>query len=365
MSARRKADEAVAESDRFGDTPHPRQTYQLLGHAAAEAELLDAYRSGHMPQSLILGGPEGIGKATLAWRIARFLLANPDPASASVRTAHDLSVGPEHPVSHRVEALSHSDIYLLRREWNANTNRHFTEISVNDIRRMLDRFHQASAAGGWRIAIVDCAEDLNRNSANAMLKLIEEPPPRSLFLFIANRPARVLPTIRSRSRMLHLSALGPDDIVAAVRALGEPWSEFDEAELRAAAQRAHGSVKSALRYLDGAIGALESIESLLGTLPAIDWRAAHTLADSVQSRQKTEDFEAIVTAVFDWIAQRTETLATHNPPDLATLARLAELWEKIAASARRTETYNLDRRPFLLTTLKDLAGAASLAPETN
>ncbi|MCC2096167.1 MAG: DNA polymerase III subunit delta' [Hyphomicrobiales bacterium] len=348
----------MPESDRFGEAPHPRCTYELFGHHDAEQLLLDAYRSGRLPQSIILGGPEGIGKATLAWRFARFLLANPDPLRETVTSAQSLAVSPDHPAAHRVEALSDGDIFLLRREWNATSKRHFTEIRIDDVRKMIGRFHQSSGNSGWRTAIIDCVEDLNNSSANSLLKLIEEPPPRSLFLFVANKPARVLATIRSRSRMVHMAHLSQTDAMAAVRALGGAWSMYGDAELERAAIRGGGSVRETLAMLESDSGVLDDFDAIMAQLPRIDWHATHALVEALAARTRTEDFETVMTAVFDWLSQQVRVRAG-DPQQIASLAQLAELWEKIATSARQVEAINLDRRPFLLTMFGDLAEVAA------
>ena len=211
-------EEAPPESDRFEPAPHPRDTSALFGHRKAEAELLQAYQANRLPQAFILGGPVGIGKATLAWRLARFLAAHPDPASPEVLHAHDLGVDPAHPVARKISSMAFGDLALLRRGWNEKTKKFFTRIAVEDVRKMLRLFEQAAAGGGWRMAIVDFADDLNASGANALLKMIEEPPPRSLFLLVAHQPGRLLPTIHSRCRRVMLQPLGDDDLRAATRA---------------------------------------------------------------------------------------------------------------------------------------------------
>src|ERR1700712_5206010 len=173
------------EADRLEGTPHPRQARRLIGHAAVERDLLDAYRANKLPHAIIFGGPLGIGKATLAWRLARFILANPDPNAVVVRNARDLSVALDTKVASQIASLSHPDGSLLRREVNDKTKRFYTEIRADDVRKTIQLFQRAASAGGYRIGIVDSAEDLNRSSANALLKLIEEPPPKSLFLLVA------------------------------------------------------------------------------------------------------------------------------------------------------------------------------------
>ena len=190
--------EGFPESDRFEDAPHPRETCSLFGHGKAENDILRSLRPGNLPPALMIGGPPGIGKATLAWRLARFLLAIPEPLA--VAENENLFVPPDHPVSRQIAALAHPDLVLLRREWNEEAKKFYTQIQVDDVRRAAHLFHQAAGQGGWRICIIDSAEDLNQSSANALLKLVEEPPPRSLFLIIAHRPGRMLPTLRSRCR---------------------------------------------------------------------------------------------------------------------------------------------------------------------
>ena len=206
----------LPEADALPGAPHPRDATSLIGHKAAEQELLSAYRGGRLAHAWLIGGREGIGKATLAWRFARFVLANPDPASAGVREARDLNVEPGHTAARLVAQLAHPDFSLIRREWQPSTKKLASEISVETVRLGLQVFQLSAAFGGWRVAIVDSAEDLNRNSANALLKMVEEPPQRSLILIVSHQPGQVLATIRSRCRRLRLDPLTPDEIVEAV-----------------------------------------------------------------------------------------------------------------------------------------------------
>ncbi len=357
--ARAKDIEAPPESDRFLDAPHPRETQTLFGHDRAQAQILNAYRAGRLPQAWILGGREGIGKATLAWHFARFLLANPDPSSQAVQKAVDLSVDPDHPAAKRIASLSHGDLLLTRREWDPKTKKHFTRIRAEDVRRLIDLFHQASGEGGWRVAILDSADDLNKESANALLKLIEEPPTRSLFLLVAHQPADILPTIRSRARMLMLEPLSDDNVVNALKGAGDPWRSMKSGDLQAAAQRGQGSVREAMRLLDGPGLALAlKLDGLFNRLPDVDWLAVHDLADALAGREGQEAFETLLTAVFDWI---DATVRASAQIGAARLAPYAEVWEKIAASARETEAFNLDRRPLILSIFADLAAATRAA----
>lgn len=357
---KRSSDEGVPESDCVEDAPHPRHNHLLIGHDSAERQLLEAYRSGRLPQAWIIGGQEGIGKATLAWRFARFLFANPLFDGPGVARAHDLSVAPDHPVAHRIDSMSVGDLALLRREWNEKTKKHFTEIRMDDVRHALELFQHAAGAGGWRICIVDCAEDLNRSGANALLKVMEEPPPRSLFLIVSHRPARILPTIRSRSRMLQLDPLSADQVSQAVMALGDPWSSLGS-EIAAAAHRAGGSVKQALRYLDkDRFELAESVESLLSRLPLVDWQGVHRLADRTAGSAAVDDFDAVVGALFDWLDSQVH-LGAQAGEGAGRLAPYAEVWEKVADAVREAEALNLDKRPLVLSIFADLAAAVRAA----
>jgi DNA polymerase-3 subunit delta' len=343
-----RVSEAAPEADRFQELPHPRETFDLVGHAEAERALLDAYTANRLPHALLIGGERGIGKATLAWRLARFLLANPDPTA--VRTARNLHVDPGHPAARQVAALSQPDLFLLRREWNDKTRRHFSEIRVDDVRQAMQIFQHASQ--GYRICIVDCADELNRSAANALLKLVEEPPPRSLFLIVAHRPALVLPTLRSRCQTLLLRPLSSDEVFAVLERLGEE----DATACRGAAERAQGSVATALRLLaDGGLELDRLVTRLLENLPDVDWRAVHALADQVAGRDNEAAFERLMVSIVAWIDARLHSEAGRGA---GRLAPLAEVWEKAAEAAREAEVLNLDKRPLILSIFADLAGAA-------
>ncbi len=351
------------EADRYEGTAHPRVATSLIGHGDHEAALLSAYRAERLPHAIVIGGAAGIGKATLAWRLARFILAHPDPSAVAVRAARDLSVPPDARVAAQVASLSHPDVSLLRREINEKTKRFYAEIRADDVRRTIGLFQRAAGAGGWRICVVDSAEDLNRSSANALLKLIEEPPPRALFLLVAHRPGLLLATIRSRSRLLRLSPLDRSEVAAIVATLGPPWSNAAPGAIAEAAGRAEGSVHDALRVLahagDGAGGGLDAaLARLLDALPTIDWREVHKLADRVTGREGEAAFDAVMSAVYRWLARHVRDPDGGAPArSPRRLAPFAEVWEKIAADARETDALNLDRRPLILTVFSDLAAA--------
>src|SRR5438445_5314400 len=193
---------------------HPRETSILAGHREAEAALLNAYRSGRIPHAWLIGGPQGIGKATLAYRMARFVLAHGPPLAGAVQRADDLAVDPNHTVARQVAAESHGGLLTLERTANERGVMR-TVITVDETRETISFFGSTAAAEGWRVCIVDTVDELNPNAANALLKILEEPPQQSLFLLVSHAPARVLPTIQSRCRKLPLRPLATSEVIRA------------------------------------------------------------------------------------------------------------------------------------------------------
>jgi DNA polymerase-3 subunit delta' len=341
----------AAETD-DGSIPLPRATRELFGHAEAEQTLLEAYRGGRIPHAWLIGGENGIGKATLAYRMARFVLAYPDPAMAAVQKAKSLAVPTDHPVARRIAGQAHSDLLVLERVINEKTGKLFTVTRVEDVRRTVPFFGSTAGEGGWRVAIVDPLEDLNRAGENALLKVLEEPPPRALLLLISHAPGRVLPTIRSRCRTLILRPLSAEDVVhAASAAMGEGGATD---EIRAAAVAADGSVGRALMLLEGDVLELrQQVVSLLDRLPALDPRALHALGDEIAGTQ-AETLAAFMDAVNAWLSTRLKD----GPQEGPRLARVAEAWTAVNRTAREAEAYNLDRKPLVFSVFGQLAEAA-------
>jgi DNA polymerase III subunit delta' len=330
--------------------PHPRETTALFGHAAAEQQILAAYRSARMPHAWLIGGEPGIGKATLAYRLARFVLAHPDPSSTEVQAAETLFVSPDDPVARRIAARAHGDLLMLERTLN-DSGKLRTEIIVDDVRRTVNFFGSTAGEGGWRICIVDSADELNRAGANTLLKILEEPPARSLLIVVSHAPGRLLPTIRSRCRRLTLRPLEEADIIAA--AATALAIEPDDAQLARAAELAGGSVARAIALYDGPLLALrERITGLLARLPDTDPEALHALGDSL-GRADDGTMETFTDAVRQWIGDRVE-----RGGEAARLAKFADAWEKFNQTAADVDTYNVERKPLVFTTFGLLAEAA-------
>jgi DNA polymerase-3 subunit delta' len=343
----------VSAADDAADEPSPpRATTVLYGHTEAERTLLEAYQSGRLPHAWLIGGPAGIGKATLAYRMARFVLAHPDPHAPAVQDARSLHVDADHLVARRIAAQAQGDLLVLERTVNEKTNKLRQDIQVDDVRRSVTFFGSTAGEGGWRIAVVDAVDELNREGANALLKVLEEPPRRALLLLVSHSAARVLPTIRSRCRLLALRPLTGGDVArAAALATG---ADADAAGIVAAAAVAEGSVRRALAFLDGdALDLRNGIIELLDRLPAVDPRALHALGDRLYGVDPAT-LAAFVDTVNAWLSARLSVGA----PDGARLARVAQAWEKVNLAASDVEEYNLDRKPLVFNVFGWLAEAS-------
>jgi DNA polymerase-3 subunit delta' len=341
-----------AESHEHTDPLPPRETSVLYGHAAAESALLASYRSGRLPHGWLLAGPAGIGKATLAYRMARFVLAHPECNMPAVQRAISLAVDGAHPVARRIAAQAHPDLLVIERTINEKTGKLHQEIQVDDVRRSIGFFGSTAAEGGWRVAIVDVVDELNKYGANALLKILEEPPRQALLLLVSHSAARVLPTIRSRCRALGLRPLAAGDVArAAAAAIGR---EPGEPSVISAAAASEGSVRRAVELLDAdALDLRKRIMALLDALPGIDPRALHAIGDRISGTDPST-LDAFVDAVNAWLAARLAS----GRQDRALLNRTAGIWERFNQAARDVDTFNLDRKPLVFNVFGWLAEAS-------
>ena len=359
----------LPEPDRVEGAPHPRETVHLFGQGDAEAAFLAAFNAGRMHHAWLLTGPEGLGKATLAWRIARFLLATPadDGGMFGAPAAPtSLDVDPTAPILRRIAALSEPRLYLLRRGPNEKRTDLMTVISVGEVRRMKSFFELSATDGGRRVAIIDAADELNPAAANALLKVLEEPPKDATFLIVAHQPARLLPTIRSRCRALRLSPLDPADMAAALAQAGVETN--DPAAL---ATLAGGSVGAAIRLArhDG-LTLYRSILSLAATLPRLDRPRMLALAEAAGRRGAEAVFDLTVTLIDLLLARLARQGATATPapqaapgeaalfarlcPDASAARDWADLAQTLGARARQGRAVNLDPSALLLDMLMRL-----------
>ncbi|MCK0139279.1 DNA polymerase III subunit delta' [Aliiroseovarius sp. F47248L] len=356
--------EDIPESDRIDGAPHPREASRLIGQDAAEAAFLRAYTSDRLHHGWLITGPRGVGKATLAWRIARFLLATPpdDGGMFAAPTPTSLDVPDDHPVARRVRVLSEPGLFLLRRPWDEKNKRLKGDITVDEVRKLKHFFAMSSAGGGRRVVIVDVADEMNTSAANALLKLLEEPPKGAVLLLISHQPSRLLPTIRSRCRELRLAPLAPEDLAQIMAGLDETPSAEDTLRL---GELAVGSAGDALRlqHLDG-LAIYASLIDIFSTRHEFDRPRALKLANSAVGKANADKFKLIL-RLFEFFLAR---LARHGagfspsaeaaPGEAACLARLspgpdaarawASLQQELSARANHGRAVNLDPAALIL-----------------
>ena len=345
--AKRSSASETNDSDRIEGFAHPRERFELLGQDAALGRAARALRAGRPPSAWLITGAPGTGKATLAYRIARYLLAH----GASDTGAEDLSVPREDPASRQVMALSHPGLLVLKRAVNPKTGKLMTVLSVDEIRRLADFFGMTSGAGGWRVAIVDTADDMNDNAANALLKMLEEPPGRAMLLLLSNTPGRLLPTIRSRCQRLDLRPL---DSATLEKALATELPGMSVAERASLARLSGGSIGAALTLAtgDGAVLAQEA-DRLIDRARDPDLLALLALGEKLfRMRDGLEMFGGfLLESLSDRIRARAHDGA-------AGLERWVALLGRIEQGLGRATGLHLEPRQVVLTTARDLSRVA-------
>jgi DNA polymerase-3 subunit delta' len=335
--------EAPPESDRLAAWPHPRAMRSLYGHGYAES----------------------------AYRLARFLLAQEEklPTAAATLECDDERV------ARQVASLSHPGLFVVRRAWDTSGKKFRQSIAIDEV-RALRHFLQRTSVTPWRVVVVDSADDLNMNSANAILKSLEEPPVRTVFLMLSNAPGRLLPTIRSRCRLLRLEPLGGDDLARAVRDACEAGNHDmpDAEKMRALTGLSRGSPRRALQLLEGdALAVADSVMRLLASLPAMDRAALHKLVGITGSRE-TEAYTTAFNLLEEILASLARAAAIGEAdgrfPQLRPLAALmtpdsladwACLWETIREARGEAERLNLDKAALMLTVFDRIEHTAKAA----
>jgi DNA polymerase-3 subunit delta' len=373
--------------------PAPRTNPELLGHAAAESALRRLVATGRLPHALILSGPRGIGKATLAFRLARFVLANGVGEGAlgglfGEPDAAGLALAPDSGTFRRVASGGHADLLTVERAYDPRRRRLRGEIIVDNTREIGAFLRLTPAEGGWRVVIVDGADEMNRNAANALLKILEEPPRRALLLLVAHSPGRLLPTIRSRCRRFPLAPLPP----AIVRRLLSRYRpDLPDGQADALTALCGGSIGRALDLAAaGGVELYEAVLALISPERGIDPVALHAFADRLARGDAEDAYRAVEELVAQFLARVACAAARGNavaeprllpdpPPQVgegrvgaepresavlrrlgerAPAARWAELRDEINRLFARTDALNLDKKQTILGAFFAIDGVA-------
>ncbi len=358
-------EDTIPESDRIEGAPHPRETPHLLGQGSAESQFLDSYRTARLHHAWLISGPRGVGKATLAWKIARFLLSETGESGDMFGTPalpDTLETSDKTPLAQRLLALSEPRLFLLRRPYDAKTERLKQQITVDETRKLKSFFNLSAADGGRRVVIIDAVDEMNQNAANALLKLLEEPPEGAVLLLISHQPSRLLATIRSRCRELRCHPLNPADLAQALQNTGVTGERSDAPALAALAG---GSVGEALRLTNLAgQETYQEILDLFSSRPDLDRARALSLAESAAGRGAAARFELLL-HLLDLFLIRLARTGASGPPlieagkgEAELLLRMApgpnagRLWAEtqqlLGARAQHGRAVNLDPAALIL-----------------
>lgn len=354
-------------------TYYPRRAARLIGHRAAESALLTAAQADRLAHGWLIAGPEGIGKATLAFRFARFLLAGGQATSNDMFGGGpvDLAVDAAAPVFQRVVSGGHADLLTVTRTTNEKTGKMRGEIVMDDVGRIAPFFGKTAAEGGYRVCIVDCADDLNRNSANALLKILEEPPKHSVLLLVCHSPGRLIPTIRSRCRTLMLRPLSDVECEVVIR---DQAPDLAADDLAALARLAEGAPGRALRLqAAGGLELYKTMIELIETLPRPNWVKVQSLGDRL-SRKNDGGWAVFGDLLTWWLARLVRAGATRTQPaeivagEGPLISRLlaagslepwVELWENVGHLIARADSAALSKKQVVLNVFAALERTAS------
>ena len=329
---------APEQFDTIPGIAEPAENAALVGHEDAVAQIATAYKSGKLHHALLLAGPAGIGKATFAFRLAHHLLANPDPAHAP---ATFLPADPESSLFRQIAQGSHPGVLHLTRPVNEKTKGFKSVVTVDEIRRVSRFVSMTAHDGSYRIVIVDPADDMNTNAANALLKNLEEPPQRTLFVLITHSLGSLLPTIRSRCQLIRFKPLEAQSLLHVLEGLNAGLPD-DPGQRGLLAERAGGSVREALLLTQfGGIDIADAVTEYLGSEKP-DFRKAWRIAEAVSGRDSAVQFEIFNQMALDAIAGRAREAALEG--DSGRADALSRLWNETERTIAETTTFNLDKK---------------------
>lgn len=351
--------------------PRPRDNPELIGHEGAEETVSKAWASGRFPHAWLICGPQGIGKSTLAYRIARWVLAGGDGGQGmglfGDASGGGLYLPPESGTFRRIVSGGHPDFRALERPEGK------TSIPVENVRGILGFVHQTPAESDWKAIVIDSADELNTSGANAILKALEEPPPHTLFLLVSHAPGRLLPTIRSRCRKLALTPLSSDSMRSLIRQHAPEVSETDTEIL---IQLGEGSIGRALDYAAaGGIDLYRAALVLFSNPAKPDPKQLYGLADTLSPKHAESAYLAFRNLIDWWVKRAIRAQATGTRPSIVVpeeeralegwnalggLETSMQLWEKLTGLLAQSDNpANLDKRQLILAAFSELQKVAA------
>jgi DNA polymerase-3 subunit delta' len=372
-----RAKKADIDEDPF----HPRKIEKLHGHERSENIFLEAWHAGRLPHAWLITGPKGIGKATFAYNVARFVLAGGKDVSLDTAAPSNnlfgeveepapsgLHISPENGIFKRVVSGGHSDFMALEKGMiNPATNRvTLNDVNIGVVRKAIDFTYLTPAESDWRVVVIDSVDEMNRNAANAVLKVLEEPPNRALFILVSHAPGRILPTIRSRCRRLNLSPLD-DDAMSKIISHQRPSLSADEVE--GVIALSNGSAGAALRLCDaGGVELHHSIRQILSQPQNIDMAAIHLLAESLGRRGQEDSYDVFKGILDQFLQNLIHQMVGHQQQNaekinlsaflsMGNLEHWLEVWENtIQLLGRAGAPSNLDRKQLIISAFSHIAG---------
>ena len=326
----------------------PFESPDVLGHDEVCTMLAHAHAAGRLHHAWLLSGARGIGKATLAYQFAGHLQRYPEAASAP----QDLTPADDNTAA-MIRRGSHPNLLTASRPWNAKDKKFMTRLTVDEVRHINAFLRSTTAMGGWRTVIVDSADDMNASAANALLKILEEPPPQTVFFILAHSPRGLLPTLRSRCQTISLKSLAGDVLRRVITR--QPVMEGVESEaIDKWIALCGGSARRALELAQGEVAAMVGeFFDLVGEKQA-DWSKIHRLGAALAPAAKAQDYQLFIDLVFDRLATLTRAQALNDQVPMAKLADYCDIWDKVRADHEKAVYWNLDKKQVILGLYSDL-----------
>ncbi|MCP4935990.1 MAG: DNA polymerase III subunit delta' [bacterium] len=347
--------------DQLDGAPHPRQSTILFGHEAADIGFQQAMHAGKLHHAWLIQGKEGIGKATLAYRFAQMVLAREDQTNSEIVPGRKLDFSTTG--AQLICSDAHPNLLVLRRSWNSKTKKFRTRIVVDDVRELQRFLGNTSGMGKWRVVIIDRADDLNMNAANALLKMLEEPPAFCLFLLVSAEQGKLPTTIISRCQKLRLQSLDASTLRACTSHVADqsqitlPHGD----QLSIIFELANGSVRAALEFASGrTLDDYNEIKHILDLLPGIDPQAISALADRLSTRTAEQDYHNFLHLLSTQVSNRIRQIVLAGGGNKHELAQWTQLWETITSRKTEIDLLNLDRGNFILDLFANIEKTAHL-----